>query len=269
VNLSALDILVMSQIKDLQNSYGRTKRVMLPEIYLVVVSLAAVPIPSVPATAGTVLSQDPCFSDSISPDQRIAACTTLIRSSKRDPESKASALLRRAGAYGLKSKYARAAADATEAIKQARSAVAYYTRALAYHDMGRERQAIQDCDAALMIEPDNENALFVRGTAREGLADYTGATQDFSDVLRLDPGRADAWFSRGATYYSAGNYDAAVEDFSKTIELGHADATVFYLRGLARLELGEMSDARADLNEAMRLDPKLRTGTPLPGGVAH
>jgi tetratricopeptide (TPR) repeat protein len=238
---------------------------MFLETYLVVASLTAGSIPMLLAKSAAAIDRTPCFSDSASPDQRIAACSALIHSIKQNAELKAAALLGRAGAYGQKGEYARAVDDASKALKQTHSAVAYYTRALAYHDMGREQQAIRDCEAALAIEPDNENALFVRGSAREGLADYAGAIKDFSDVLRRDPDRADALFSRGAAYYSAGDYEAAVDDFSKTIEIGHDDAAVFYLRGLAKMELGQLSGARSDFDEALRRDPQLRTGTPSPG----
>jgi tetratricopeptide (TPR) repeat protein len=238
---------------------------MFPEIYLVIATLGVGPMPSMLANNSAVVNHNPCFSDSISPDQRIAACSALIHSNKQNSEMKAAAWLGRVGAYGQKGEYARAADDASKALKRARTAVAYYTRALAYHDMGREQQAIRDCEAALAIEPDNENALFVRGSAREGLADYARAIEDFSEVLRLDPNRPDALFSRGAAYYSAGDYEAAVDDFSKTIQVGHDDAAVFYLRGLAKTELGQLSGARSDLDEALRRDPQLRTRTPSPG----
>jgi tetratricopeptide (TPR) repeat protein len=237
---------------------------MFVELYLVIASLTAESIPTLLAKSVAATDRVLCFSDSTSPDRRIAACSALIRSDKQNPQLKAAALLGRAGAYGQKGDYARAADDATNALKRAHSAVAYYTRALAYHDMGREQQAIRDCEAALAIEPDNENALFVRGSAREGLADYAGAIKDFSDVLRRDPKRADALFSRGAAYYSAGDYEAAVDDFTKTIEIGHDDATVFYLRGLAKKELGQLSGARSDFEEALRRDPQLGTETPSP-----
>jgi serine/threonine-protein kinase len=92
--------------------------------------------------------------------------------------------------------------------------MAYYTRALAYHDLGEDEQAIRDCNEALAIDPKSENALFVRG-----LADYSGAIRDYSDALRLDPSRADALFARGTANYSAGEYQAAVADFSKAIDL--------------------------------------------------
>jgi tetratricopeptide (TPR) repeat protein len=147
---------------------------------------------------------------------------------------------------GQKGEYGRAADDSSRAIREAPSAMAYYTRALAYHDLGEDEQAIRDCNEALAIDPKSENALFVRGAARQHLADYSGAIKDYSDVLRFDPSRADALFARGIANYSSGEHQAAVADFSKAMDLGYADAIVFHLRELAESELGHRSDARSD-----------------------
>jgi tetratricopeptide (TPR) repeat protein len=99
---------------------------------------------------------------------------------------------------------------------------------------------------ALAIDPNSENAFFIRGAARQQLADFSNAIKDYSDALRLDPSRADAVFARGTANFSSGEYQAAVADFSKAIDLGYADATVFYLRELAESELGRRSDARSE-----------------------
>jgi len=198
-------------------------------IYLVIAGVLAAATASLPASGRTALKQDTCFSDSAPADQRIAACSTAIRSA-RQSSLKASALLNRAGAYGQKGEYGRAADDSSEAIRQAPSAMAYYTRALAYHDLGEDEQAIRDCNEALAIDPNSENAFFIRGAARQQLADFSNAIKDYSDALRLDPSRADAVFARGTANFSSGEYQAAVADFSKAIDLGYANAIVFYLR---------------------------------------
>jgi tetratricopeptide (TPR) repeat protein len=215
-------------------------------IYLVIAGVLAAAMASLPAPGRTALKQDTCFSDTVAADRRIAACSAAIRSARQGSSLKASALLNRAGAYGQKGEYGRAADDSSQAIREAPSAMAYYTRALAYHDLGEGEQAIRDCNEALAIDPKSENALFVRGAASQHLADYSGAIRDYSEVLRLDPGRADALFARGTANYSSGEYQAAVADFSKAIDLGYADATVFHLRELAESELGHRSDARSE-----------------------
>jgi tetratricopeptide (TPR) repeat protein len=140
-------------------------------------------------------------------------------------------------------------------------AVAYSTRALAYHNLGQDGQALLDCNAALAIEPDNQNALFVCGTAYQGVAESGKAIHDYTEVLRLDPDRVDALFARGTAHYSAGEYERAVEGFSRSIDRGAMDGTVLYLRALAYQELGRVADARSDMEKALRLDPDLQDFT--------
>ena len=240
---------------------------MFLQAYLVAASLAGLPVTPVRAETSAIPSRNACFSDAASSAQRIAACGTLIRSSKPSSGVRPAALLRRAGAYGQQGKYAQAVADASSAIHLAPSAVAYATRALAHHDLGREEEAIRDSNSALRLAPGNENALFVRGAAYEAEADYQRAIMDFTAVLKLDPKRADALFSRGAAYYSAGDYQSAVEDFTASIDSGHGNATVFYLRGLAENELGQAAAARSDLEHAHKLDPHLQQPRPPQGSL--
>jgi tetratricopeptide (TPR) repeat protein len=195
-----------------------------------------------------------CLSQSLSDDRLIAACSAVIRSSQAK-HTQAVALLARAGAYGRKGEYRRAIADTTQAIRRVPSAVAYYTRALAYQNVGDDEQTIRDCDRALAIEPENENALFIRGSSRQNLEDYSGAIKDFSEVLRINPSRVQAVFARGTAYYSTGQYGYAVADFTKTIDLGQTDGVVFQMRALAEAELGRLSDARSDLERASQANP--------------
>jgi len=215
-------------------------------LYVVLVSFVLTSHWSAVLARGKARSNsDACFSESVPPDRRIASCSAAIRSTQ-SPSAKASAFLNRAAAYGQKGEYGRAAEDSTQAIERAPSAAAYYTRALAYLDMGKDEQAIEDCNAALGIDPKSENALFIRGSARQNLADYLNAIKDYTEVLRLDPGRADTVFARGTAYFSAGEYRAAVADFNKTIEFGRADPAVLYLRDLAESEIRNRSDDRSD-----------------------
>ena len=221
---------------------------------LVATLMAAALAATLPTNAKGATARDPCFFEAAQPDKRIAACTALIRSGVAGITA---ALLSRAGAFGRKGDYEHAIEDATQVIALAPSPVAYYTRALAYHDGGDDMRAIADCDAALGMQPDNANALFVRGAAYQGLAAYSEAIRDFTKVLKLDPKRVDAQFSRGAARFSSGQYEGAVEDLSRAIEHGATDGTAFYLRSLAYQELGQNSRSRADMLEALRRDPDL------------
>ncbi|XP_053577962.1 FK506-binding protein-like [Bombina bombina] len=57
---------------------------------------------------------------------------------------------------------------------------------------GRLREAEKRCTRALEKEPCHLKALYRRGMARAGMADWKGARTDFGEVLRLDPGNVGA-----------------------------------------------------------------------------
>jgi tetratricopeptide (TPR) repeat protein len=230
---------------------------------IIAVALVAAVVSST-AFGKRMAAKGSCFSETADPDQRIAACTALIRAGTSAARTQDLALLGRAGAFGQKGDYDRAIEDTTRVIKRDPSPVAYYTRALAYHNLGDDERALADSNAALKIEPDNANALFVRAASYQGLAEYDKAIHDYTEVLRLDPSRVDARFSRGAARYDAGQYGRAVEDFSRAIDFGAAEGTVFYLRALAYRELGQDAKARADMEEALRRDPGLQENPLVP-----
>ena len=239
---------------------------MLRSAFVAAAVLIGLGVP-LPGYAKDPSVEDSCFSDSSSPDEQIAACTVLTRSNSLGAKKEASALMSRASAFGQKGEYGSVIEDTSRVIKRAPSAVAYYTRALAYHNMGQDEWAIPDCNAALKIEPGNPNALFVRAASYQGLAEYGKAIRDYTEVLRLDPARLDALFARGTAHYNVGEYERAVEDFSNTIDRGAADGMILYLRALAYQELGRTADARSDMEKALLLDPDVQNSA-VPGSPA-
>lgn len=58
--------------------------------------------------------------------------------------------------------------------------------AAAYTKEGRLSEAEEIYNAILDMQPNNEDALFLRGNARMGLDNYTGAKEDFDKVIAMD-----------------------------------------------------------------------------------
>jgi tetratricopeptide (TPR) repeat protein len=68
---------------------------------------------------------------------------------------------------------------------------------------------------------------------------------------------AAAYSGRGDVLAKRGDDVAALRDFDAAIRLRPDFAPAYYSRGRSYMQLGELSKARADLSEALRLDPKL------------
>ena len=58
--------------------------------------------------------------------------------------------------------------------------------AACYLKIDKENEAVQECSAALKIEPNNIKALFRRGRARMEMRDWDNAEIDFNKALELD-----------------------------------------------------------------------------------
>jgi tetratricopeptide (TPR) repeat protein len=64
-----------------------------------------------------------------------------------------------------------------------------------------------------------------------------------------------AYGNRGAAYYNQGQHDLAIADLDEAIRLDPKLATAYGIRGFAYNSKGQRDRAIADLDEAIRLDP--------------
>jgi tetratricopeptide (TPR) repeat protein len=141
----------------------------------------------------TVLAQTPtlterCSDRDDSPDDRIAACTSILNSGRASGRALASAYMNRAAAYARKGDYERAAADFSAAIKNdPKSAKAYRGRANAYARMHKFDQAIDDASRAIKLDDAPSSSYNLRGLIYAEKREYDRAIADFSEAARLTP----------------------------------------------------------------------------------
>eukprot|EP00898_Chlorokybus_atmophyticus_P002336 jgi/Chlat1/3102/Chrsp21S03341 len=76
--------------------------------------------------------------------------------------------------------------------RDAKNAVYYGNRAMAYIKLHRYAQAEEDCSKAMKIDPRNVKVLLRRGTARSMLGLVDQAAKDFQGVLALEPNNRQA-----------------------------------------------------------------------------
>ena len=202
--------------------------------------------------------------DSPKAEAAVAACTRLYEDGGLDPRNKAIALGNRAAALKLMGRYDDAIADLTLAIGQDPKNPQYYCQR---GDLLAKKQsyadAIADYTTALEKSPNYAWALRGRGQAYLGQGNPKLAIPDLDQALRSKPDDFNLLVLRGRANNHAQNYDAAVADFSqalsaktKTSLLPSERALLLSQRGFARLKLGRSSDAKADVDEALRIAPK-------------
>ena len=102
---------------------------------------------------------------------------------------------------------------------------------MTYELLGRYKEAIADCNAALKIftDEDRNEAIMlytVRGRSYAVTLEFGLALLDFNKLIRLKPDDAQGYFYRGVIYANLEVLDKAIADFRKGLELKPGDANI-------------------------------------------
>jgi len=86
--------------------------------------------------------------------------------------------------------------------------------------------ALQSCDKALELDPDNEEEMNEvvysnRGCILLQLHNPIAALQDFTTALEIDPQLDEAWIGQGTALYYLGRYAEALHSFTQALNLNH------------------------------------------------
>ncbi|WP_315789632.1 tetratricopeptide repeat protein [Fischerella sp. JS2] len=129
-------------------------------------------------------------------------------------------------------------------------AQAYCCRGVVRYKQGNYREAIADFNQALQLNFQDAIVYRNRGKARFQLGDHQGAIIDFNQALQIQPEDALLYIARGNVYRAMGNYFGAVTDYTQALEIHPGDPQAYYNRGLAYAHMEEMQRAIADYQQA-------------------
>jgi tetratricopeptide (TPR) repeat protein len=104
-------------------------------------------------------------------------------------------------------------------------------------------------------------AYYNRGILLVAAGDPAAATRDYDAALRLDSAYAAAYHNRANIARKAGSHADAVRDYSAALANMQGEGRKYTLlgRALSLQKLGNVEAARADLQLALSIDPKLHT----------
>ncbi len=152
--------------------------------------------------------------------------------------------------------FGKAIADLTEAIRlNAKDAVAYHNRSVAFRHKGELPNALADLTEALRLNPDPAAWYDERGDTYFERREFDKAIADYTQAIALGTGRVGTYMLRGIAYGNKGQLDSAIADFTEAIRLDPGNAEAYADRGAAFLRAGERDKAIADFTEAIRLNP--------------
>ena len=130
------------------------------------------------------------------------------------------AYIARAYSHFYAREYEAAIDDCDAAINLNPSCIsALRTRAASFFNNGSLMYALRDRDRAIELEPRNADLYHARSEVRFYLGDLWGEIRDLSRTVELDPGNADAFLDRAYSLVVLQDLEAASSDFSRFLEL--------------------------------------------------
>ncbi|MGW8301791.1 MAG: tetratricopeptide repeat protein [Desulfobacterales bacterium] len=102
-------------------------------------------------------------------------------------------------------------------------AESYNDRGLAFYNLERHQQAINDFSQAIRIKPQYAEAFNNRGNAYYALDQYPQAEADFNKSLQLKPRYAKAHLNRALVYFQMKKIEESCKDFRRACDLGDCD----------------------------------------------
>lgn len=96
----------------------------------------------------------------------------------------------------------------------------YLASAIQKHQAGDFYAAIEDCNAAIDLNPDLAAAYYYRGNNYTQLGEFEAAVADYSYTIKLAPNYVDAYFNRASAHAQLKQYAEAVADYHIYLDMG-------------------------------------------------
>jgi tetratricopeptide (TPR) repeat protein len=213
---------------------------------------------AVPALAQTAQERRQCEGeDGATIEQRIAACTAVIKGGRDKGEKLAEAFNNRGIAHRFKGEYDQAIQDYSHAIRlNAKFAAAFNNRGVAYDQKGEYERAIADFDQSIKLKPSAE-AYFNRGNSYLAKAQHAAAIDDYNAAIKLQGDFGQAFDNRCWARAVVGILKQALADCTEALRLMPNNATTLGSRAFVFLKMTQFDAAVSDFEAVLRIDPKL------------
>jgi tetratricopeptide (TPR) repeat protein len=128
----------------------------------------------------------------------------------------------------------------------------WVSKAQALNEMERYREAIQQCDEALSINPGDSKALYVKGEAFRGIGNQKRALECYTKAVRGRPNDEEIWYAAGIVLKQMGKLQEALTAFEKATEYGETHHDAWYEKAVVLRLLGRHEESRSCLEKAFR-----------------
>jgi len=147
--------------------------------------------------------------------------------------------------------------DYDEALERSPDAQTYVGRGYVYFDQKKYERAIEDFSMAIELGTNESSNWNERCWARAVWGEQLEEAMDDCDqALWIDPENSYAYDSRGLVHLRLGNWDSALLDYQSARDIDPA-ASAYFGHGIALKRLGNDEEAAADFAKAAEIDPKI------------
>ncbi len=129
-------------------------------------------------------------------------------------------------------------------------------RAEALTKMHQYKEAMEDIEAILTQNDEDESALLLRGKIKEANGDADGAEADYTHVTELNPFNEQGFLYLGQLYIGQKKLTEAIALFDEAIDLNPNFVQAYHERGRAKLLNGDKEGATEDMKKELELNPK-------------
>jgi tetratricopeptide (TPR) repeat protein len=147
--------------------------------------------------------------------------------------------------------------------QQLNSAAAYIQSALVRQEQRDGEGMLEDCNRAIVLEPRNAQAYFLRAEAKfkiydilnsAGLSKASDVESDYSQAIRFNPQYAEAYQQRAfIRSYSLNNYPGSLSDLNQYVALRPQAVESYVLRAALKETMNDLPGALADHNKIIAL----------------
>ncbi|WP_294629224.1 lipopolysaccharide assembly protein LapB [uncultured Bacteroides sp.] len=117
-------------------------------------------------------------------------------------------------------------------------------------------ETMEDVDAVLALNPEEETAILLRGKVKEANGQTEEAEADYHLVTEINPFNEQAYLYAGQLYINQDRLPEAIGLFDEAIELNPNFAEAYKERGRARLLNGDKDGSVEDMKKSLELNPK-------------
>ncbi len=131
-----------------------------------------------------------------------------------------------------------------------------YNTGLQALDLNHLDVAQRKLNLAYAYVPDNAELNFALGNLRLAQGNRDAAKSYYFTTLRLDPRHEGSYNNLGVLALEENRGQLAANFFAKALQQNPRDAKTHYLLARSHLSIGDLKSARAEIEEAVKLDPR-------------